>query len=280
MKDPDGREISPLHTFSPVPIFTSTARAGEVLPTVAENMTANENKTFKSYRALLIAGSAPALVTWVVLSYPCLSGNYSGVVPAIPLLLGAAGIICGNRLASILTPVYVAAGRFAPGMATEICPSLSPMDAIVFSGYSLGIVGAFLRDRDMRASSKDPDTRLIDPTIARSVKWTASISGLAFSLLISYFSLTGTGPFSLFNLLDAALVALLSLFTLKGQLWAAASQLGLLLVSIALSWMSSPGEGEMLGFIPLLLFQIYVLGIVGVIVAKRGSSAGGLPQSS
>lgn len=183
----------------------------------------------------------------------------------IILLLGGWGILKGNRLASVLLPAYMIASRYLVN-ATFGRPWLHIKDLIVLLGYLLGIIGTFGRDRAKRIKTGVPDKRWLDKNIASYFALLSGVTGLCFGILIGIFSLTRTGPFTLFNLADSLLMICFAWYTLKRRLWAAGSQVILSLVNISLSYLQTGNPGAIFGFLPVFLMQLFLLGFIGVAV--------------
>lgn len=188
------------------------------------------------------------------------------VLPDIVILLfGGWGILKGNRLASVILPAYMLASRYLVNV-TFGRPLLDSTDLLVLLGYLLGIIGTFGRDRAKRIQTRVPDKRWLDKNIASYFALLSGITGLCFGTLIGIFSLTGTGPFTLFNLADSLLMICFAWYTLKRRLWAAGSQVILSLVNVSLSYMQTGNPGAIFGFLPMFLMQIFILGFIGVAV--------------
>ena len=183
----------------------------------------------------------------------------------IVLLLGGWGILKGNRLVSVLLPADMIASRYLVNV-TFGRPLLNITDLIVLLGYLLGRIGTFGRDRAKRLKTGVPDKRWLNKTIASYFALLAGVTGLCFGVLIGIFSLTRTGPFTLFNLADSILMICFAWHTLKRRLWAAGSQVILSLVNVSLSYMQTGNLGAIVGFLPMFLMQLFILGFIGVAV--------------
>jgi len=222
----------------------------------------------KIYLFFSLAGTLAALNTGLGLAAESLSGGEPdryALIPAALMITGAACIFMGKRLPSVLVAVYVLARSSAADLAA-------------FIPYTFGIAGAFLRDRAFRIASKAADTSLLDPGIAVSFIRAAGGAGLTFGCLVAMFAMAGLGGFTLFNLADAFLIILFAVYTLKGRFWAGAAQLILSLSSMTFAHAGSDaGLNRLFGFVPLMLLQLYMLGLAGVIATKRSPPAGGRP---
>ncbi|HBB68138.1 MAG TPA: hypothetical protein DCZ93_12775 [Elusimicrobia bacterium] len=183
----------------------------------------------------------------------------------IILLLGGWGILKGNRLVSVILPAYMIASRY---MVSETFgrPWLDVKDLIVFLGYFSGIIGTFGRDRAERIKAGLPDKRWLDKDIASYFILSAGMVGLCFGILIGVFSLRETGPFTHFNIADSLLIICFAWYTLKRRLWAAGSQVILNMLNTALSYINTGATGAVLGFLPLFLLEVFILGFIGVAV--------------
>jgi len=100
-------------------------------------------------------------------------------------------------------------------------------------------------------------------------------AGLIFGAMVGWFSITASGEFSTFNLLDSALILFFAWHTLKGRVWAAALQSALCAVSMVISYTLSSDLHSFFGFIPSLLLQVYLLGVLGT----KKIRTGGTPQT-
>jgi len=193
----------------------------------------------------------------------------------IILLLGGWGILKGKRLVSIMLPAYALASRY---IVSEILgqPGQDQIaNFIIFPAYALGIIGAFARDRAARIHNKATDTRWVDADIAASFAHISGAAGLGFGILVGMFALADMGGFTWFNLTDAFLIILLAWYTLRRRLWAAASQLILSFCNMALSYAQTGSVSALFSFIPLFLFEIYALGVIGTAVLRHpGRQAG------
>jgi len=189
------------------------------------------------------------------------------------LLLGGWGILKGKRLVSILLPAYTLASRYIVNDALgQTGGADTAANFITFSAYALGIIGAFARNRAARIKKAVKDTRWIDAGIAASFTRISGAIGISFGILVGMFAAAEMGGFTWFNLADAFLIILFAWHTLKRRLWATTAQLVISFSSMALSYSQTGNIGALFGFVPLFLFEIYVLGFIGTAVIRLTSN--------
>jgi hypothetical protein len=187
------------------------------------------------------------------------------------LLFGGWGILKGKRLVSIVLPAYALASRYIVNETLGQPGAATVANFIIFPAYTLGIIGAFAQNRAARIKKAVKDTRWIDADIATSFTRISGAAGLSFGILVGMFAFAEMGGFTWFNLTDAFLIILFAWYTLKRRLWAAASQVVLSFSSMALSYSQTGSFSALLGFIPLFIFELYVIGFIGAAVLRYES---------
>ena len=223
----------------------------------------------------LIAGGAAFILAALTLP---LYFRGAGALILVDTAISAAcglGILRGNRLAAVILlgctlasryDTYLVSGRGWPGILLNVP---------ILGAYLLGIIGTFAGDRQRRIDSGENDAVWIDPVIAASLQRIAGSVGIGFSIIVTVFAVSASGEFSLYNLLDSFLIFLFAWYTLIGRCWAATLQALLCAASMLIAYSGSGDPHALAGFLPLLLLETYLLGIIGVIKIRTGGS----PQS-
>lgn len=227
------------------------------------------------------AGAAAAFTAAAFTASLCLPGEmlgWRGLPDVLILLLGGWGMLKGKRLASVALTAYLLASRWMIGAAAGITGPM-PSDLVFFPAYTLGIIGAFERNRAARAAAGAADRRLLDADIAASFVRVAGAAGISFGALVAMFSLAEMGGFSVFNLTDGLLIILFAFHTFKRKVWALAAQLALNFTSMALAYAATGSPSEVFGFFPIFLFELYALGLAGAIALKDKDGRAPLPYT-
>lgn len=142
-------------------------------------------------RKLSYIGATTALIlaaTTIPLFSPASPFGWHALPDTVILMLGGWGILKGKRLVSIILPAYALASRY---IVNETLGYTSPdiiANYIVFPAYTLGIIGAFARNRAVRIKAAAKDTRWIDADIAASFTRVAGAAGISFGILVIMFS--------------------------------------------------------------------------------------------
>ncbi len=227
-------------------------------------------------------GASAAFILAVItipLFFPGSPVGWYALPDTLILLLGGWGILKGKRLVSIILPAYALASRYIVNETLGHTGADIIASFFIFPAYILGAIGAFARDRAARIKAAAEDPRWIDTDIAVSFTRTAGIAGICFGLFVGLFALLEIAPFTRFNLTDAFLITLFAWHTVKRRLWAAAAQLILNLVNMAVSYSQTGSFSGAFGFIPLFLFELYCLGFIGTAVLRRASNPAEREQS-
>lgn len=220
-------------------------------------------------RFSLIAGTAAFILA--ALTVPQYFAGAGAIVlgDGIVSALCGFGTLKGNRLAALILLGCAVASRYTDASG-HYSLLLTATDTLIITAFALGVIGNFARDRLKRIEAGEPDSGWIDGRIAETLAHLSGTAGLFFGALIGWVSVSAAGEFSVFNLIDACLIMFLGWHTIKKRLWAAATQAGLCAISMTLAYSNSGDPRAVFGFIQLILFQTYLLGIAGTAKFRTG----------
>lgn len=216
-------------------------------------------------RCFCCVGAIAAFACAAGTFYLFFRGVWSILADTIILLLGGWGMIRGKRFFPTILLIYILASQYELRDYTE----RGLLEVIRWGfviAYALGLVGTFASSRCERIKRKVTDLRWIDYGIGKTFTRLAGVTGVAFGIVVWLFSWQETGEFTYFNCFDALLIMVFAWQTLKEKIWAATAQLILSATNMALSYYRIDSLRAILGFIPLLLFEIYCLGFIGAMV--------------
>lgn len=216
-----------------------------------------------------ISGAAAFILA--ALTIPQYIAGAGGIVlgdGAISALCGF-GTVKGNRLAALILLGCAVASRYTDSSG-QYSLLLAAADMLIIAVFTLGVIGNFARDRIKRIEDGEADTGWIDARIAETLAHLSGAAGLFFGALIGWVTISAAGELSLFNLVDSCLIMALGWQTIKKRLWPAVIQAGLCMTSMILAYSNSGDPRAILGFIQLMLFQVYLLGIAGAAKFRTG----------
>jgi hypothetical protein len=201
------------------------------------------------------------------------TGDWTAVLPqVIALILGAAGFITANRTVAVVISAFIISTRLWDAGAGSVFSW--PLDAFIFMGIGVGLIGVFELQRQKKLSHGDKNPNLFDIGTATSFIRISGAAGLSFGPLLWMFSMSEISGLTALDSTTGVLVTLFAWQTLKRQPWGAAAQMVLSIGTLAVAQNNPTGAMSAFGFFPLFLTLIYPLGFIGTMKLRKNRRHG------